>query len=427
VSDYFDRIERQIARRVEAGAPRGLRLRLRLDLVVPVLSVVVVAAIGIVFLSVRSSGPRAPGAGRGVELVYRVEPTPQTPAVLARAIGVLRARAAAFGIPGVSFRTTRNVITVELPGGTNLARAERTLGPTARLEFYDWEANVLTPNGTSVAGRLRAQDPTAITVSQGSGSAAPGDQGAGSMSLYDAVKLAARQPPQVSRDNARIGSEYYLFAAPDSAACATGAKDAGSTAVPGAHFLLSGPAASIQDLDTGVPQGVSASQGERLMIRPGTIVLQAAAPTASSPVAASAPDAQYYVLRDHVALFGNDITRPKPSTDQSGRPNVTFSFSSRGAKAFRQVTSTVAHRGELVSGLGSLLNQHFAIALDTRLITVPSIDFKSYPDGISGENGADITGSFTIQSARELATLLRLGALPIHLHLITAKGPSAGG
>jgi preprotein translocase subunit SecD len=431
VSDYFDRIERQIVRRVEAGVPRGPRFRLRLDRVVPALSVVVVVAIAVVFLNVHGASSPGAHAGGGIELVYQAEPTPQTPmvtrAALARAIDVMRARAAAFGLSGASFRGTgANEITVQLPGFTNLVRAERELGSTGRLEFYDWEANALTPHGKTVASQLAAHDPTATAVSQGSGSAAPGDPGAGSVSLYDAVRLAAKQPLQVSSDNARLGSEYYLFGAPNSTACAT-AKAVGRLAVPGTQCLLSGPAATIQDLDTGAPQGVSASQSQLLVVRQGTIILEAAPLTASSQVASEAPTARYYVLRDHVALSNNGITNPRQGTDQSGSPEVTFSFNTKGAKAFQRVTSTIAHRGALVSGLGNTLNQHFAVALDSKLITVPEIDFKTYPDGILGDHGADIIGGFTIQSARELATQLRLGALPIRLGLISATRLSVRG
>jgi preprotein translocase subunit SecD len=432
VSDYFDRIERQIVRRVEAGVPRGSRFRPRLDIVVPALSVVVVVPIAVVFLNVHGAGGPGSRAGGGIELVYQAEPTPRTPVVtraaLARAIDVMRARAAAFGMSGASFRTAgADEIAVQLPGFTNLVRAEQGLGTTARLEFYDWEASALTPNGKTVASQLQAQDPTATTVSQGSGSTAPGEPGAGSMSLYDAVKLAAKQPLQVSRDNARLGSEYYLFGAPEIKACATAAKDLGKAAVPGAHCLLSGPAATIQDRDTAVPRGVSVSQGQLLVIKQGTVVLEAAPLTASSQVASDAPTAQYDVLKDHVDLFGNDITNPQQSTDQSGSPDVTFSFNSKGAKAIQHVTSTIAHRGDLVSGLANTFNQHFAVALDSKLITVPQIDFKTYPDGIPGDSGADIGGGFTIRSARDLATQLRLGALPIRLRLISAKHPSVRG
>ncbi|MBV9941347.1 MAG: hypothetical protein JO262_04380, partial [Solirubrobacterales bacterium] len=87
------------------------------------------------------------------------------------------------------------------------------------------------------------------------------------------------------------------------------------------------------------------------------------------------------------------------------------------------VTAEIARRGSLVSGLGQSYNQHFAVALDNQLITVPYIDYKQYPDGINGDNGADISGSFTITSAQDLANELRLGALPINLKLICSGTP----
>jgi SecD/SecF fusion protein len=177
-----------------------------------------------------------------------------------------------------------------------------------------------------------------------------------------------------------------------------------------------------------MPAGLStSSQGVQTVTIPqGTVVLQAVPPKGfSHEVAWSDPTAQYFVLRDHVALFGNEITNPQQSTDQSGSPDVTFGFTGAGGSAFQSVTAQIAHRGDLVSGLGQSLVQHFAVALDTQLITVPSIDYKTYPDGIPGTNGADITGGFTIQSAQDLATQLRLGALPIRLKLISQSQVSA--
>ena len=149
----------------------------------------------------------------------------------------MRQRAAAYGISEASIhRTAANEISVQLPG-TNLAEAERKLATTARLEFYDWEANALTPNGKTVASQLQTQDASAVTISRGSGSVPPGDPDAGNQSLYDAVTLASKQPPQVSSHNARLGSQYYAFGAPGTAACATAAKAAGKTPTPGVHCL----------------------------------------------------------------------------------------------------------------------------------------------------------------------------------------------
>ena len=157
-----------------------------------------------------------------------------------------------------------------------------------------------------------------------------------------------------------------------------------------------------------------------MVVPRGTVVLQAIPANFSKPTPIGDPSAQFYVLKDNIAIRGSDITNPQQSTDlNAGQPDVTFGFSSKGRSAFQDVTAAIARRGELDSGLGQQLNQHFAIALDNQLITVPFISYKQYPDGINGDNGADISGSFSISSAQNLANELRLGALPVRL---TATG-----
>jgi SecD/SecF fusion protein len=123
------------------------------------------------------------------------------------------------------------------------------------------------------------------------------------------------------------------------------------------------------------------------------------------------------VLRGTAALSGSDITDPRQSTDPNTRiPDVTFGFTPAGANAFHALTAAVARRGALVSGPGGqTLEQHFAITLDNHLLTVPYIDYKQYPDGITGNDGADISANFTVQTAKDIATLLRYGPLPMNL------------
>ena len=231
------------------GAPNWSR-KLRLDGVVPALSVVVVVVVVVVFLSLRgggSGGPSASAARGGVELVYAAQPTPQFPHVTSAALGrtaeLMRSRAHALGLSGVSVRPVGgDEIAVELPNKNRQQLAEKLLASTVQLEFYDWEANALTPNGKTVTSQLQANAPTALEVSQGSSFAAPGDPSAGGLPLYQAVKLAARQPKSVSAHNTRLGPQYYAFGAPGSTACATEARQEG-TVVPtaGQHCLLAGP------------------------------------------------------------------------------------------------------------------------------------------------------------------------------------------
>jgi SecD/SecF fusion protein len=376
----------------------------------------------------------------GVQLVYQGEPSAQTPKVtqeaLARAVDIMRSRVDSLGVTEPSIQTSGgNQISVGLPSVKDTARAVKQVGTVARLYFFDWETNALLPNGKTVASQLVAQDPAALQISQGLASAPPGAPNAGSMNLYQAVKLASQQPQSIGKHNSRLGPQYYMFGAPGSTACRAMAKARNVTLVTGQHCLLT-PAPdnetysvtrqqAIQSLASQLPAGVSASQGQVLVVPQGTVVLQASNPSAAHPIKLTSPQAQFYVLHDNYSLSGSDITNPQQGTDQAGQPDVTFGFNSTGAKEFQAVTEAIARRGSEVSLGSNAYNQHFAVALDNQLVTVPSIDYKTYPTGIPGDNGADITGGFTTTSAQDLANELRLGALPINLKLISESQVSA--
>jgi SecD/SecF fusion protein len=372
----------------------------------------------------------------GVELVYQAQPTPQSKVnqtSLNRAVDIMRQRVDQLGVAEPEIQTSGgNQISVGLPDVHDTARAEAQVGSTARLKFYDWEANLILPDGRTVASELPAEtglgQGQAIILSQGGGS-----PGAGSMPLYQAVQLASKRAPVSSSAGvqlSRYGPQYWMFGAPGSAACSIAGKFYGYTPVPGQHCYLSGPDTSLQNLYTGLPAGISKSEGQVLTVPQGTVVLQAVPAKFSNTPKVFDPSTQFFVLKDNVGLFGNDITNPQQSTDPSGTPDVQFGFTSKGKSEFQSVTAELARRGSLVSPPNANTNkcvysQHFAVALDQQLVTVPSVDCKQYPQGIPGDTGADITGGFTTQSAQDLANQLRLGALPINLRLISKSQVSA--
>ena len=374
------------------------------------------------------------------------EPSAQTPkvtqAALQRAVDVMINRVNSLGVSQAQITTQgSNEIDVQLPDVSDTSRAEQEVGNTAQLRFYDWEANALIPpGGENVATQLQLSNADATAISQGSGAAAPGSSSelAGGVGLYEAVQLAAKQPFVASKHVGRYGNQYFLFGAPGSRACAIAAADNnGKKPIAGVHCLLDSPpveeapgtsqARITQDLAAALPGGVKISMGKLYVVKQGTVVLQ------GSPSSFSAgkwpgygsPLARYYVLRDNVALTGSDITNPEQGTGSDGEPDVQFGFTGPGGAAFQKVTATIANRGSLDSIGGQSLEQHFAIALDNQLVTVPYIDYKLYPDGIGGSGGADISGNFTIATAQDLATQLRLGALPIKLRLISTQSVSA--
>jgi SecD/SecF fusion protein len=108
----------------------------------------------------------------------------------------------------------------------------------------------------------------------------------------------------------------------------------------------------------------------------------------------------------------------------TGPPDVVFGFSSsHGQAAFERFTRKIAQRGmnaQLPGVPKARALQHFAVVLDEQVITAPAIDYTQYPEGIDAAHGSQITGSFTLASARKLADELQSGSLPIKLELISS-------
>jgi preprotein translocase subunit SecD len=117
-----------------------------------------------------------------------------------------------------------------------------------------------------------------------------------------------------------------------------------------------------------------------------------------------------YVVKKQVLVSGGDLTDAQPGFDQrTGEPIVSFRFNTSGARKFAQATT-------------ENVGQPFAIILDNEVISAPVIR-----EPITGGPG-QISGSFTVQSANDLAILLRAGALPAPLTVIEERtvGPGLG-
>ena len=117
-----------------------------------------------------------------------------------------------------------------------------------------------------------------------------------------------------------------------------------------------------------------------------------------------------YLVEKRILVSGGDLTDAQPGFDQrSNEPIVTFRFNTSGARKFAQVTQ-------------ENVGKPFAIILDNEVISAPVIR-----EPILGGSG-QISGSFTVQSANDLAILLRAGALPAPLTIIEERtvGPGLG-
>src|SRR5712671_4746192 len=141
-------------------------------------------------------------------------------------------------------------------------------------------------------------------------------------------------------------------------------------------------------------------QAQRGSVPPDSELLPSADPSNPQP----------YVIKKQVLVSGGDLIDAQPGFDQrTNQPIVSFKFNTSGSRKF--AAATTEH-----------VKEPFAIVLDNKVISAPVIQ-----EPITGGSG-QISGSFTVQQANDLAILLRAGALPAPLTIIEERtvGPGLG-
>ena len=126
----------------------------------------------------------------GVELVYQAKATAQSKVdteSLERAINIMRSRVDKIGVSDPEIqRSGKDEIDVALPDVHNVAKAEKIVGTTAQLNFYDWETNVIGASGKT--------EPSNGAVTGDSTNGGAGGSTAG-LTEYQAVQRAAKRAP----------------------------------------------------------------------------------------------------------------------------------------------------------------------------------------------------------------------------------------
>jgi len=116
-----------------------------------------------------------------------------------------------------------------------------------------------------------------------------------------------------------------------------------------------------------------------------------------------------YLVKKRVLLAGNVLTDARVAIGEFNDPYVSVTFDAKGAQEFERITA-------------ENVKKRMAIVLDNTVYSAPVIQER-----ISGGR-AQITGSFTMEEANDLAIALRAGALPAPLKIVQdlTVGPSLG-
>jgi protein-export membrane protein SecD len=115
------------------------------------------------------------------------------------------------------------------------------------------------------------------------------------------------------------------------------------------------------------------------------------------------------LLQSKQLMTGASLVDAKVEMDGYGRPIVAFKLNPDSGKRFAAIT-------------GANINRRLAIILDSRVYSAPVIKSR-----IGGGSGI-IEGQFTLQEAKDLALVLRAGALPAPVNIINkyVVGPTLG-
>lgn len=141
------------------------------------------------------------------------------------------------------------------------------------------------------------------------------------------------------------------------------------------------------------------------------LACQAPIGSEAMPYANPADGTGCVIVQRRVMVSGDQLVNAQQGFDQrTGQVTVNLTFDGTGGREFGRVTQENVGRP-------------FAILLDGEVLSAPNIN-----EPILGGN-AQISGSFSVQSANELAIALRSGRLPIELAVIENRtvGPELGG
>jgi preprotein translocase subunit SecD len=116
----------------------------------------------------------------------------------------------------------------------------------------------------------------------------------------------------------------------------------------------------------------------------------------------------WYIISRASAVTGRDLRTAEPTRDENNRPAVRFLLTGDGGRRFAAFT-------------GSHVQEQLAVVLDNKVQEVATIQEQIRDEG-------RITGAFTEEQSKDLAMLLRSGALPAGIRYLEERtvGPSLG-
>ena len=305
-----------------------------------------------------------------------------------RVYKIIQARIDKFGVanPNIQRLPGTNRIQVELPGVENPERARKLLSGAAKLEFVEcYELNEYG-GGLNALGALLDKEAKA-PVAAAPAAAAPATKDTAANSLANKLAAApAKKDSGKAKADTSAGSALTKLFLPLGNNIGVYVKD---TARVNALFARADVKAMFPANLTfaWAAKGIPAKNGDEIL----------------------ALEALKKAEGQAAPLEGDVITDAAQDFDQAGRAEVTMSMNGTGARIWKNLT-------------GANIGRRIAIVLDGYVYSAPVINGE-IPGGRSS-----ISGSFTVEEAKDLANVLKAGKLPAPTRIVEDAfiGPSLG-
>ena len=317
--------------------------------------------------------------------------------ILDQTIGIIRSRVDALGVAEPDISRQGNAIVVQLPGVSDQERALRVVGQTAELRFRPVLGSLPSESEEKATA---AANKTSTTTTAKPGSATTTVAAGSATTTVAAVSTTAAPglvaAPAGGRGAFRVALEAVTTvpasptsAAPTSASpTTTPAKASPTSTIPTAILPTT---------------ALAPTTGAGLATTP--IDQDIAGRTVILPYQQRSPKAVRYLLGP-AELTGEVVSDAQARIGNDGTWEVVANFNSAGSARWNAMAN-------------KYYQQRIAIVLDGIVKSAPTINAREF------NGSASITGNFTVGEAKDLATVLRFGSLPVQLKPATVQTVSA--
>lgn len=337
---------------------------------------------------------------------------------------VLQKRIDKFGVasPNISLDESKGIISVELAGVDNPDRVRKYLQASANLEFRetyrndaDFVNNVLvkmndalknvgsTKPAVDSAATAKADTTakTAVdTTKDGSLAAFMNDSAKGKNGKVDSAKLMADAEKEFMKTNPLFAIMHPQITQEGPIPSAVVGRILPSDTATFKAYLTLPAVRNVMPKDLVFAFGPENKTDKHGLLDVFALKINPANPTPR--------------------VSGERVVDAKQDYDQNGNAEIAMVMDNVGAREWKKLTGELAPKGGADENRANL--NYVAVVLDSIVYTAPSI-INEIPGGHS-----QITGSFTVEEAKDLANILKSGKMPAPAKIVQEQivGPTLG-